>query len=137
MQSSWDEYQNELVRKFYGGEPKAKKPLPVYNAPANSIIVPGLAGDVLLHAASTPVARLTYSGPPDAHAHILQYGFKMQLPLDKARTLSGLLDILEDYVHSHPPGPDTWIEAIGWDQTRWSDTDGAFPTAVRFFAAAP
>ena len=45
VQSSWDEYQNELVRKFYGGEPKAKKPLPVYNAPPNSIIVPGLAGD--------------------------------------------------------------------------------------------
>ena len=77
---------------------------------------------------SVPLARLTC--PPDAHAHILQYGFKMQLSLDKARTLSGLLDMLEDHVRSHPPGPETWIEAIGWDQTRWSDTDGAFPTAV-------
>ena len=66
----------------------------------------------------------------DAHAHILQYGFKMQLKLDEARTLSDLLDTLEDYVKEHPLGPDAWLEAIGWDQTRWSDTDGSFPTAV-------
>lgn len=67
----------------------------------------------------------------DAHAHILQYGFKMQLPLDNARSLSELLDTLEDYVGKHPSRPDTWIEAMGWDHTRWSDTNGAFPTAVR------
>lgn len=66
----------------------------------------------------------------DAHAHIVQYGFKMQLRLDETRTLSGLLDLLEDYVASHPSDPDTWVEAMGWDQTRWTDTDGSFPTAV-------
>ncbi|KAJ3004842.1 hypothetical protein NUW54_g4621 [Trametes sanguinea] len=44
VQAFWDDYQNELIRKFYGNEPSAKKPLPVYNAPANAIIVPGLAG---------------------------------------------------------------------------------------------
>ncbi|KAI9061249.1 hypothetical protein FKP32DRAFT_1613179 [Trametes sanguinea] len=109
VQAFWDDYQNELIRKFYGNEPSAKKPLPVYNAPANAIIVPGLA---------------------DAHAHIVQYGFKMQLRLDQARSLSELLDLLEDHVRAHPPGPDTWIEAMGWDQTRWSDTDGTFPTSA-------
>lgn len=66
----------------------------------------------------------------DAHAHIVQYGFKMQLRLDETRTLSGLLDLLEEYVASHPSDPDTWVEAMGWDQTRWTDTDGSFPTAV-------
>ena len=55
----------------------------------------------------------------------------MQLRLDEARTLSELLDTLEAYVEQHPSAPDTWLEAIGWDQTRWSDTDGSFPTAVR------
>ena len=54
----------------------------------------------------------------------------MQLRLDEARTLSGLLDMLEEYVQDNPLGPGTWLEALGWDQTRWSDTDGAFPTAV-------
>ncbi|KAL1938928.1 hypothetical protein VTO73DRAFT_11081 [Trametes versicolor] len=109
VQAHWDEYQNELIRKFYGNEPSAKKPLPVFNTPAGSIVVPGLA---------------------DAHAHIVQYGFKMQLRLDETRTLSGLLDLLEEYVASHPSDPDTWVEAMGWDQTRWTDTDGSFPTAA-------
>ncbi|KAI0668833.1 amidohydrolase family-domain-containing protein [Trametes maxima] len=111
IQAHWDDYQNELIRKFYGNEPKAKKPLPVLRAPSDSIVVPGLA---------------------DAHAHIIQYGFKMQLRLDEVRTLSELLDLLEDYVNSHTSDPDTWIEAMGWDQTRWSDTDGSFPTAADF-----
>ena len=44
IQSYWDEYQNELIRKFYGNEPSAKKPLPVYNVPVGSIVVPGLTG---------------------------------------------------------------------------------------------
>ncbi|KAI0830178.1 amidohydrolase family-domain-containing protein [Trametes gibbosa] len=110
IQAHWDEYQNELIRKFYGNEPTAKKPLPVFHAPVGSIVVPGLA---------------------DAHAHIVQYGFKMQLQLDQARTLSGLLDILEEHAENRPStDPDAWIEALGWDQTRWTDTDGSFPTAA-------
>ena len=40
------------------------------------------------------------------------------------------MDMLEEYVQDNPIGPGTWFEALGWDQTRWSDTDGAFPTAV-------
>ncbi|CDO70443.1 hypothetical protein BN946_scf184999.g84 [Trametes cinnabarina] len=102
VKAYWDDYQDELIRKFYGNEPSAKKPLPVYNAPTDSIIIPGLT---------------------DAHAHIVQYGFKMQLRLDQAQSLSEILDLLEDHVRSHPPSTDTWIEAMGWDQTRWSDND--------------
>ncbi|KAI0742748.1 amidohydrolase family-domain-containing protein [Daedaleopsis nitida] len=109
LQSYWDEYQNELIRKFYGNEPSAKKPLPVFNVPAGSIVVPGLA---------------------DAHGHLLLYGFKMQLPLDQVRSLAELLDILEDYVRKNSSNPDSWIEGVGWDQTRWKDTNGAFPTAA-------
>ena len=54
----------------------------------------------------------------------------MQLRLDEAHSLAELLDTLEEYVQKNPLEPDTWLEALGWDQTRWSDTDGAFPTAV-------
>ena len=41
----WDAYQNELIKKFYGNEVKAKKPLPVYTHPEGSIIIPGLSGE--------------------------------------------------------------------------------------------
>ncbi|KAI8972610.1 amidohydrolase family-domain-containing protein [Trametes punicea] len=109
IQTFWNDYQNELIRTFYGNEPSAKKPLPVINVPPGSVVVPGLT---------------------DAHAHILQYGFKMQLRLDQASTLSELLDLLENYTRSHPSNPDTWVEAMGWDQTRWADTNGTFPTSA-------
>ena len=41
----WDTYQNELIKKFYGNEVKAKKPLPVYTPPEGSIVIPGLSGE--------------------------------------------------------------------------------------------
>lgn len=44
VQAHWDLYQTELVNKFYGGEPKAKKPLKIVRPPSGSIVVPGLAG---------------------------------------------------------------------------------------------
>ena len=44
VQAQWDIYQTELVNRFYGGEPKAKKPLKVVRPPSGSIVVPGLAG---------------------------------------------------------------------------------------------
>lgn len=44
LHAYWDGYQNELIKKFYGNEPKAKKALTVYHTKPGSIIVPGLAG---------------------------------------------------------------------------------------------
>lgn len=107
---AWDAYQVELVNRFYGGEPKAKKSLTVLATPPGSIVVPGLA---------------------DAHAHLVQYGFKAGLPLDTAESLDDVLDILEAYVRAHPEIlPEEWIGGFGWDQTRWKDWSGEFPTAV-------
>lgn len=85
------------------------------------------------------------------------YGFKVQLPLDEAKSLEGkpslhafvdttalqytpleILDILENYVTDHPEihnDPDTWVEGMGWDQTRWKDGSGEFPTAVSITSA--
>ncbi|KIP09425.1 hypothetical protein PHLGIDRAFT_102850 [Phlebiopsis gigantea 11061_1 CR5-6] len=108
--AQWDLYQDEVVRKFYGGEPKAKKPLHIYQTPPGSIVVPGLA---------------------DAHAHLIQYGFKVQLALDTAESLDEVLDVLEEYVREHPDIlPSDWISGWGWDQTRWKDWSGEFPTAA-------
>lgn len=106
----WDIYQDEIVKRFYGGEPKAKKPLHIYRTQPGSIIVPGLA---------------------DAHAHLIQYGFKAQLALDTAESLDDVLDVLEEYVRGHPDIlPSEWIMGWGWDQTRWKGWSGEFPTAV-------
>ncbi|EKM52572.1 uncharacterized protein PHACADRAFT_261074 [Phanerochaete carnosa HHB-10118-sp] len=108
--SAWDEYQTELVNKFYGGEPKAKKSLSLLETKQGSIIVPGLA---------------------DSHAHLVQYGFKASLPLDTAQSLDEVLDALETYVQGHPDvSPADWISGFGWDQTRWEDWAGEFPTAA-------
>ncbi|CCM03220.1 uncharacterized protein FIBRA_05344 [Fibroporia radiculosa] len=110
LHTYWDMYQNELVNKFYGGESKAKKPLTIVNTSMGSIVVPGLA---------------------DAHAHLMLYGEKMQLNLEGAETIEDVLDRIEDYAASHPTASDDsehWITGFGWDQTRWKDWKGGFPT---------
>lgn len=84
----------------------------------------------------------------DAHAHILENGWMMQLPLagsasvqgkhfsrfSKARTQINLPEVIErikHYLKSHPDvlnDPNHWIEGMGWDQTKWEGKK--FPTAV-------
>ncbi|KAI0341229.1 hypothetical protein BDW22DRAFT_1359484 [Trametopsis cervina] len=108
----WGEYQSEVIKRFYGNEPKARKPLSMYHLKPGSIIVPGLT---------------------DSHAHLIEYGFKMQLPLDNASSLEDILDIIEAYVDEHPEvheEPPTWVQGMGWDQTRWNGWSGQFPTAA-------
>ncbi|KAH9948445.1 amidohydrolase family-domain-containing protein [Amylocystis lapponica] len=88
------------------------KPLPVLRVPPGAIVVPGLA---------------------DAHAHLVQYGFKMQLQLDGASSLDDVLDRIEAYILAHPnvsDDPSHWVEGMGWDQTRWVGWRGGFPTAA-------
>ncbi|EPQ55837.1 hypothetical protein GLOTRDRAFT_138603 [Gloeophyllum trabeum ATCC 11539] len=85
--------------------------LAVLEVPKGHIVVPGLA---------------------DPHAHILEYGFKMQLQLDGARSLQDIIDILESYVLAHPDvlnDTSKWIEGMGWDQNLWKDWRGGFPMA--------
>ncbi|KAL6308903.1 amidohydrolase family-domain-containing protein [Sparassis latifolia] len=112
LQVQWEEYQNALIARFYGNEPSAKKPLTIIRPVPGSIVVPGLA---------------------DAHAHLIMYGFKVELPLDGAETFNDVLDIIEDYVRSHPDvfaDETRWVEGMGWDQTRWKGWRGGFPTAA-------
>ncbi len=67
VQSYWDEYQNELIRKWYGNEPSAKKPLPVYNVLPGSIIIPGLTGT----RKELPTAVCYTQSTSQMHTHIL------------------------------------------------------------------
>lgn len=75
--------------------------LKVLNIQPNSIVVPGLT---------------------DAHAHMLHYGFKMNLNLEDCTSVDDVLNHLKAYVISHPDilgDPTRWIEGMGWDQNRW------------------
>lgn len=87
----------------------------------------------------------------DAHAHIIEYGFMVQLPLATTTSvqgdqtthcapldispnnLPGVVDRIKHYILAHPDIRDDktkWISGMGWDQTKWSGTQ--FPTAVSF-----
>ncbi|KIK37222.1 hypothetical protein CY34DRAFT_776606 [Suillus luteus UH-Slu-Lm8-n1] len=75
--------------------------LRVINIQPDSIVVPGLT---------------------DAHAHVLQYGFKMNLNLEDCTSVDEVLSHLKAYVISHPDilgDPTRWIEGMGWDQNKW------------------
>ena len=61
----------------------ASSALPVYETTPGSIIVPGLSG---MH--KSPWLSFTNLST-DAHAHILEYGWKMQLVLDGANSIEG------------------------------------------------
>ncbi|KAG0707174.1 amidohydrolase family-domain-containing protein [Suillus ampliporus] len=61
-------------------------------------------------------------GLTDAHAHMLQYGFKMNLNLEDCASVDEVLSRLKAYVLSHPDilrDPTRWIEGMGWDQNKW------------------
>ncbi|KAG2068318.1 hypothetical protein BDR04DRAFT_1232852 [Suillus decipiens] len=75
--------------------------LRVINIQPDSIVVPGLI---------------------DAHAHMLHYGFKMNLNLEDCTSVDEVLNHLKAYVISHPDilgDPTRWIEGMGWDQNKW------------------
>ncbi|TFK96870.1 amidohydrolase 3 [Pterulicium gracile] len=69
-------------------------------------------------------------GLTDAHAHILQYGFKMQLMLDGCKSVQEVIDRVETFVKATPTvmnDKDVWIQGMGWDQTKWEGQ--RFPVA--------
>lgn len=67
----------------------------------------------------------------DAHAHLLQQGYKMQLELDGAKSVQEVIERIKAYILAHPDvhaDTNRWIEGMGWDQTKWAGAE--FPTAV-------
>ncbi|KAJ2923261.1 hypothetical protein H1R20_g13832, partial [Candolleomyces eurysporus] len=75
-----------------------------------------------------------YPGFTDAHAHVIENGYMLQLPLVETKSLQDVIQALEAYVLSHPDvqnDKDRWVEGMGWDQTKWNGGEGAeFPTAA-------
>ncbi|KAJ6558428.1 amidohydrolase family-domain-containing protein [Mycena vulgaris] len=70
-------------------------------------------------------------GLADAHAHLLQQGYKMQLQLDSAGSVQEVIERIKAYILTHPDvhaNTSRWIEGMGWDQTRWPGAE--FPTAA-------
>ncbi|KAF9492457.1 amidohydrolase 3 [Pleurotus eryngii] len=70
------------------------------------------------------------TGSLNAHAHILEYGFKMELQLDGATSTQDVVSRIRKYIHSRPDvhkNTSTWIQGMGWDQTRWPGAQ--FPTS--------
>ncbi|KAJ7928481.1 amidohydrolase family-domain-containing protein [Mycena leptocephala] len=75
--------------------------------------------------------QIIVPGIADAHAHLLQQGYKMQLQLDNAKSVQEVIVRIKAYIVAHPDvkaDPSRWIEGMGWDQTKWPGAK--FPTAA-------
>ncbi|KAJ6593564.1 amidohydrolase family-domain-containing protein [Mycena capillaripes] len=75
--------------------------------------------------------QIIVPGLADAHAHLLQQGYKMQLQLDNAKSVQEVIERIKAYIIAHPDvhaDPSRWIEGMGWDQTKWPGAK--FPTAA-------
>lgn len=74
--------------------------------------------------------------PPfsDAHGHLLDLGHSLSsADLSGATSLNEVVQRLEAYVLERPwlmEKEESWLQAYGWDHTRWNDTEegGGFPT---------
>ncbi|RDB23930.1 putative amidohydrolase YtcJ [Hypsizygus marmoreus] len=112
---SLDEIENRWISLSYPSIPSwalriLHRRTRVFRLDRGAIVVPGLA---------------------DAHAHVLEYGYMMQLPLSTTASIDEIVRRTKEYVLAHPDVHNDrtrWIEGMGWDQTKWDDKQ--FPTAA-------
>ena len=82
-----------------------------------------------------PKRAIVVPGLVDSHVHLLEYGWSRTLNLDGARTIDEVIGRVHEYViqreATKPPGEEEWIEGVGWDQNKWDNWTGGFPTHVR------
>ncbi|KAA1469512.1 hypothetical protein DENSPDRAFT_835150 [Dentipellis sp. KUC8613] len=100
----------EDVHASWTGDADAK--LATFYTKPGAIVVPGLA---------------------DAHAHVLDWGFKEQLSLEECKSVAEVRAKLKQYLLEHPDvqrDQSAWIQGMGWDQTKWPSA--SFPTADDF-----
>ncbi|KZT36239.1 amidohydrolase 3 [Sistotremastrum suecicum HHB10207 ss-3] len=89
---------------------RLRRPLRIHHLKSGQIIVPGFA---------------------DAHAHILEYGFKQNLVLDGSQSIEEVRSRIRQYILERPEvlsDTSIFISGMGWDQTKWPG-GGVFPTA--------
>ncbi|KAI5118629.1 hypothetical protein M0805_006996 [Coniferiporia weirii] len=73
-------------------------------------------------------------GLTDAHAHLIEHGFKRNLEVDNCSSVSEVIEKVKSYVIARPDvlkDKSIWIQGMGWDQTKW-EGDAGFPTAADF-----
>ncbi|KZO91771.1 hypothetical protein CALVIDRAFT_505253 [Calocera viscosa TUFC12733] len=76
-----------------------------------------------------PPRQAVVPGLSDSHAHVLDYGKTMQLPLAGSRSVEEVVKRTREYIQRHPDvlnDTSVWIQGGGWDQTLWES--GEFPT---------
>ncbi|WVW78929.1 hypothetical protein I302_100892 [Kwoniella bestiolae CBS 10118] len=66
----------------------------------------------------------------DSHGHPLIYGHAQQLPLHGCKSVTEVIQKVEDFVRKNPLKEGAWIEGLGWDQNLWEKKE--FPTAEHF-----
>ncbi|ETW80709.1 hypothetical protein HETIRDRAFT_154904 [Heterobasidion irregulare TC 32-1] len=70
-------------------------------------------------------------GSFDSHAHMLEYGASLQIPLESAKTEIAAVASVRQYILSDSDirnNKDKFVEGWGWDHTRWPGQE--FPTAA-------
>ncbi|KAH8831012.1 amidohydrolase family-domain-containing protein [Flagelloscypha sp. PMI_526] len=78
-----------------------------------------------------PNGSVILPGLTDAHAHIIQAGFTMDLPLVGATSVSDVVKLIRNYILSDGDlfmDKSRWIVGMGWDQTKWPGKK--FPSAA-------
>ncbi|KIK09545.1 hypothetical protein K443DRAFT_671448, partial [Laccaria amethystina LaAM-08-1] len=84
----------------------------------------------LMRVVHIPPDAVVVPGLTDAHAHIVENGYMIQLPLTATSSIQGVVDRVKQYIQTHPDvyhNTSRWIEGMGWDQTKWPGR--LFPTA--------
>ncbi|KAJ7209692.1 amidohydrolase family-domain-containing protein [Mycena pura] len=75
--------------------------------------------------------QIIVPGLADAHAHLLEQGYKMQLQLDGAASVQDVVDRIKAFILARPDvhaDRTRWIQGMGWDQTKWPGAE--FPIAA-------
>ncbi|THH07935.1 hypothetical protein EW145_g3048 [Phellinidium pouzarii] len=88
--------------------------------------------------------HIVVPGLTDAHAHLIEHGFKRNLEVDNcsptefycisAFQRGEVLEKVKNYINARPDvlkDKNVWIQGMGWDQTKWKD-EAVFPTAADF-----
>ncbi|KAE9401637.1 amidohydrolase 3 [Gymnopus androsaceus JB14] len=103
------QWQNNAVPALYLFS-KLRAPLAVRYIKPGAIVVPGLS---------------------DSHAHILEYGSTLQLPLEGTKTINETVARVRNYILSNADirsDKSKFVLGGGWDHTSWPN--GAWPTAA-------
>ncbi|KAH8112103.1 amidohydrolase family-domain-containing protein [Phellopilus nigrolimitatus] len=75
--------------------------------------------------------HIVVPGLADAHAHLIEHGFKRHLEVDNCSSVQDVITKVENYVTARPDvlnDKNIWIQGMGWDQTKWPSSE--FPTAA-------